>query len=158
MMLLQYLEEHQAKLPYLKRVVIGGAACPRAMLRAFQDTYGVEVRHAWGMTEMSPLGSLGSLKPECASLIGEQRLDVQVKQGHAPFGVEMKIVDDSDKELPRDGKTFGRLKVRGAAIARAYLRETSDIIDQEHLFVTDDVATIDAHGYMQYSDVSKDEH
>src|SRR5215510_10268473 len=87
MMLLQYLEEHQAKLPYLKTVVIGGAACPRAMLRAFQDTCGVEVRHAWGMTEMSPLGSLGSLKPECASLTGEQRLDVQVKQGHAPFGV-----------------------------------------------------------------------
>jgi fatty-acyl-CoA synthase len=156
MMLLQYLEEHNAKLPYLKRVVIGGAACPRAMLRTFQDTYGVEVCHAWGMTEMSPLGSLGSLKPECASMTGEQRLDVQVKQGHAPFGVEMKIVDDANKELPRDGKTFGRLMVRGPAIARAYFRETSDIIDQEDFFDTGDVATIDPHGYMHITDRSKD--
>ena len=156
MMLLQYLQEHHARLPYLKRVVIGGAACPRSMLRAFQDTYGVEVCHAWGMTEMSPLGSLGSLKPECANLTGEQRLDVQVKQGHAPFGVEMKIVDDADKELPRDGKTFGRLKVRGPAIARAYFRETGDILDQENFFDTGDVATIDGHGYMHITDRSKD--
>src|SRR5215475_9161135 len=123
MMLLQYLEDNKARLPDLKRVVIGGSACPREMLRTFQDKYGVAVRHAWGMTEMSPLGSLGSLKPECAALGGEQRLDVQVKQGHAPFGVEMKIVDDEDKKLPRDGKTFGRLKVRGPAIAKNYFKE-----------------------------------
>jgi fatty-acyl-CoA synthase len=116
----------------------------------------VEVCHAWGMTEMSPLGSLGSLKPECASMTGEQRLDVQVKQGHAPFGVEMKIVDDANKELPRDGKTFGRLMVRGPAIARAYFRETSDILDQEDFFDTGDVATIDPHGYMHITDRSKD--
>ena len=126
------------------------------MLRAFQDTYGVEVCHAWGMTEMSPLGSLGSLKPECANLTGEQRLDVQVKQGHAPFGVEMKIVDDANKELPRDGKTFGRLKVRGPAIARAYFRETSDILDQEDFFDTGDVATISPDGYIMLVDRTKD--
>ena len=156
MMLLQYLEEHNAKLPYLKKVVIGGAACPREMLRVFQDSYGVEVRHAWGMTEMSPLGSLGSLKPEYAVLTGEQRLDVQVKQGHAPFGVEMKIVDDAGMERPRDGKTFGRLKVRGPAVARAYFRDTSNIVDQEDFFDTGDVATIDRHGYMQITDRSKD--
>jgi fatty-acyl-CoA synthase len=156
MMLLQYLEDNKATLPDLKRVVIGGSACPREMLRTFQDKYGVAVRHAWGMTEMSPLGSLGSLKPECAVLTGEQRLDVQVKQGHAPFGVEMKIVDDEDKKLPRDGKTFGRLKVRGPAVARAYFRETGNILDKEGFFDTGDVATIDQLGYMQITDRSKD--
>jgi len=156
MMLLQYLEDSKAKLPDLKRVVIGGSACPREMLRIFQDNYGVAVCHAWGMTEMSPLGSLGSLKPECAVLTGEQRLDVQVKQGHAPFGVEMKIVDDADKKLPRDGKTFGRLKVRGPAVAGAYFRDSSNILDQDGFFDTGDVATIDQHGYMHITDRSKD--
>jgi fatty-acyl-CoA synthase len=156
MMLLQYLEDNKAKLPDLKRVVIGGSACPRGMLRVFQDNYGVAVCHAWGMTEMSPLGSLCSLKPECAVLTGEQRLDVQVKQGHAPFGVEMKIVDDSDKKLPRDGKTFGRLKVRGPAVARGYFRDSGNILDQDGFFDTGDVATIDQHGYMQITDRSKD--
>jgi fatty-acyl-CoA synthase len=156
MMLLQYLEDNKAKLPDLKRVVIGGSACPREMLRIFQDNYGVAVCHAWGMTEMSPLGSLGSLKPECAVLTGEQRLDVQVKQGHAPFGVEMKIVDDADKKLPRDGKTFGRLKVRGPAVAGAYFRDSGNILDQDGFFDTGDVATIDQHGYMHITDRSKD--
>jgi fatty-acyl-CoA synthase len=156
MMLLQYLEDNKVKLPDLKRVVIGGSACPRGMLRAFQDNYGVAVCHAWGMTEMSPLGSLCSLKPECADLTGEQRLDVQVKQGHAPFGVEMKIVDDSDKKLPRDGKTFGRLKVRGPAVASGYFRDSGHILDQDGFFDTGDVATIDQHGYMQITDRSKD--
>jgi fatty-acyl-CoA synthase len=156
MMLLQYLEDNKARLPDLKRVVIGGSACPREMLRVFQERYGVAVCHAWGMTEMSPLGSLGSLKPECAVLSGEQRLDVQVKQGHAPFGVEMKIVDDEDKKMPRDGKTFGRLKVRGPAVARAYFRESGNILDQEAFFDTGDVATIDQLGYMQITDRSKD--
>ncbi len=156
MSLLQYLEEKKVKLPDLKRVIIGGSACPREMLRAFQDNYGVAVCHAWGMTEMSPLGSLGSLKPECAVLTGEQRLDVQVKQGHAPFGVEMKIVDDEDKKLPRDGKTFGRLKVRGPAVARAYFRDSGNTLDHDGFFDTGDVATIDQHGYMHITDRSKD--
>ena len=97
LMLLQHLEATGCKLPHLKQVVIGGSACPRAMIETFQDDYGVEVIHAWGMTEMSPLGTLGSLKPEYAGLDGEARLDVQQKQGHAPFGVEMKITDDAGK-------------------------------------------------------------
>ena len=113
LMLLQDLEKTGGKLPYLKRVVIGGSACPRAMTKTFQDVYGVEVVHAWGMTEMSPLGSLCTMKPEYAELTGEARLDVQQKAGHPPFGVEMKITDDNGKELPWDGTTFGRLKVRG---------------------------------------------
>jgi fatty-acyl-CoA synthase len=90
LMLLQDLEKTGGKLPYLKRVVIGGSACPRAMTKTFQDDYGVEVVHAWGMTEMSPLGSLCTMKPEYAGLTGEARLDVQMKQGHPPFGVDMK--------------------------------------------------------------------
>jgi fatty-acyl-CoA synthase len=108
------------------------------------------------MTEMSPLGTLGSMKPEYAGLAGEERLDVQVKQGHPPFGVEMKIADDADRELPRDGKTFGRLKVRGAAVARAYFKEDASILDAEGFFDTGDVATIDRYGYMQITDRAKD--
>ncbi len=156
LMLLQHLEANGLKLPHLKKVVIGGSACPRAMTQKFQDAYGVEVCHAWGMTEMSPLGTLGSLKPEYAGLSGEEKLDIQMKQGHPPFGVEMKIADDSDRELPRDGKTFGRLKVRGAAITKAYFKEPADVLDPEGFFDTGDVATLDRYGYMQITDRSKD--
>jgi 3-(methylthio)propionyl---CoA ligase len=156
LMLLQYLEANKAKLPYLKKVIIGGSACPRAMTKTFQEVYGVQVCHAWGMTEMSPLGSLGTMKPEYADLSGEERLDIQVKQGHAPFGVEMKIADDNDADLPRDGKTFGRLKVRGPAIARSYFKENSRLLDEQGFFDTGDVATIDHCGYMQITDRAKD--
>jgi fatty-acyl-CoA synthase len=157
LMLLQHLEATGGKLPHLKKVVIGGSACPRAMTKTFQDVYGVEVIHAWGMTEMSPLGTVCTLKPEYASLTGETRLDIQQKQGHAPFGIEMKIADDSDRELPWDGKTFGRLKVRGPAVAKAYFKgEGGEILDDEGFFDTGDVATIDRCGYMQITDRSKD--
>ncbi len=156
LMLLQYLEDTGSKLPYLNHVVIGGSACPRAMTQKFQDNYDVQVCHAWGMTEMSPLGSLGTLKPEYAGLTGEAKLDIQMKQGHPPFGVEMKIVDDSDRELPRDGKTFGRLKVRGPSVARAYFREEHGVLDAKGYFDTGDVATLDRYGYMQITDRSKD--
>jgi len=156
LMLLQHLEANNLKLPYLRKVVIGGSACPRAMIQKFQDVYGVEVCHAWGMTEMSPLGTLGTLKPDCAALTGDARLDVQVKQGHAPFGVEMKITDDDNRELPRDGKTFGRLKVRGPSVTRAYFKEPAGALDAEGFFDTGDVGTIDAFGYLNITDRSKD--
>src|SRR6185437_6211720 len=156
LMLLQDLEKTGGKLPYLKRVIIGGSACPRAMTQTFQEKYGVEVVHAWGMTEMSPLGSLCTIKPEYAGLTGDAKLDLQMKQGHPPFGVEMKITDDANKNLPWDGKTFGRLKVRGPAVARRYFKDDSEILDEEGFFDTGDVATLDRHGYMQITDRSKD--
>jgi fatty-acyl-CoA synthase len=157
LMLLQDLEKTGGKLPDLKRVVIGGSACPRAMTKTFQDVYGVEVVHAWGMTEMSPLGSLCTMKPEYAQLTGEARLDVQQKAGHPPFGVEMKITDDNGKELPWDGTTFGRLKVRGPAVARAYYKgEGGEVFENDGWFDTGDVATIDKYGYMQITDRAKD--
>ena len=157
LMLLQDLEKTGAKLPHLKRVVIGGSACPRAMTKTFQDVYGVEVIHAWGMTEMSPLGSLCTMKPEHATLTGDALLDVKMKQGHAPFGVDMKITDDAGKEVPWDGKSFGRLKVRGPSVARSYYKgEGGEVFEQDGWFDTGDVATMDQYGYMQITDRAKD--
>ena len=156
LMLLQHLAATGNKLPYLKKIVIGGSACPRAMTKTFQDVYGVEVIHAWGMTEMSPLATVCTMKPAYAGLTGEERLDIEQMQGHTPFLVEMKITDDTGKRLPWDGKTFGRLKVRGPAVARGYYREEDSILDEEGFFDTGDVATIDRHGYMRITDRSKD--
>jgi fatty-acyl-CoA synthase len=158
LMLLQHLEKDlDLKLPHLTRVVIGGSACPRAVTQAFRDRYEVEVLHAWGMTEMSPLGSVCSLKPEYAGLTGEDWLDVKQKAGHPPFGVEMKITDDSGKELPWDDKTFGRLKVRGPAVSASYYKgEGGEILDADGFFDTGDVATIDAFGYIKIVDRNKD--
>jgi fatty-acyl-CoA synthase len=137
--------------------VVGGGACPRAMAQAFEQKYGVETIHAWGMTEMSPLGTLCSMKPEYAGLTGEARYDIAVKQGHAPFTVELRITDDNARTLPWDGRTFGRLKVRGPAVARRYFKEDgNDILDDEGFFETGDVATIDPYGYMQVVDRAKD--
>jgi fatty-acyl-CoA synthase len=155
--LLAHLEATGGTLPHLKRVVIGGSACPRAITQKFQDIYGVQVIHAWGMTEMSPLGSACSLKPEYAGLTGEARLDIQQKQGHPPFLVEMKIEDDAGRPVPWDGKSFGRLKVRGPAIAKGYFKgDGGNILDGNGYFDTGDVATMDRYGYMQITDRSKD--
>jgi acyl-CoA synthetase (AMP-forming)/AMP-acid ligase II len=157
LMLLQHLEGNKLALPHLKRVLIGGSACPRAMMQKFQDVYDVKVTHAWGMTEMSPIGTCGSLKPNVAHLTGEAALDVQEKQGFSIFTVEMKITDDDGKELPWDGVKFGRLKVRGPAVASAYFKgEGGNILDEDGFFDTGDVATIDPDGYMKITDRAKD--
>ncbi len=157
LMLLQYLEKTGKKLPHLKRVVIGGSAAPRTMIDTFERDYGVEVRHAWGMTEMSPLGTLGSFKAGMEKLDWADQLDIKVKQGRPPYGVEMKIADDDGKELPWDGKAFGHLLVRGPAISKSYLKgEGGKILDDDGWFDTGDVATVDARGFMQITDRAKD--
>jgi fatty-acyl-CoA synthase len=157
LMLLQHMQANNLKLPYLKRVMIGGSACPRAMIETFEKDYDVEVFHAWGMTEMSPVGTLGSMKYKVASLEGDPLFDLKAKQGFGFFTVDMKITDDENKPLPWDGKTFGRLKVRGPAVARRYFKlEDQEILDQEGYFDTGDVATIDPDGYMQITDRAKD--
>jgi fatty-acyl-CoA synthase len=157
MMLLQHLEATQSRFSRLNRIVIGGSAAPRAMIEAFEKKYGVEVAHAWGMTEMSPLGSVCSLKAATQDLQGEALYDLKEKQGWAPFGVEMRIVDDEDREKPWDGETFGRLKVKGPAVAGSYFKGASGrILDEDGWFDTGDVATIDANGYMRITDRAKD--
>jgi fatty-acyl-CoA synthase len=155
LMLLQYMAKENAKLPHLRVVICGGAAMPRSMIKTFVDM-GIEVRHAWGMTETSPLGTTAALKQPFDRLEGEDRLDILQAQGFPPFMMEMKITDDADKELPWDGKTFGRLKVRGPAVAGAYYRVESDILDDDGYFDTGDVATVDQYGYMRITDRSKD--
>jgi fatty-acyl-CoA synthase len=155
LMLLQHMEKEHVTLPHLKVVICGGSAMPRSMIKAFDDM-GIEVRHAWGMTEMSPLGTVGALQGQYAGLQGDAKLDILQMQGYAPFGVEMKITDDAGKKLPWDGKTFGRLKVRGPAVSGAYFRIKENILDDEGYFDTGDVATLDKYGYMRITDRSKD--
>ena len=155
--LLDHLNRTQGKLTTLKRVAIGGSACPRAMTEAFEKHYGVTVAHAWGMTEMSPLGSFCSIKPDLAGLDDDALYSLKMKQGFPAFTVEMKITDDKGTPLPHDGKTFGRLKVRGPAVARHYYGyENENMLDDAGFFDTGDVATIDPHGYMHITDRSKD--
>ena len=155
--LLQYMDQNGLKLSHLKRVCIGGAAVPRAMIERFEDDYGVEVTHAWGMTEMSPIGARSSIKPPLDELPREQQLDFKVKQGFPHFGIDMKITDDRGRERPHDGKSFGRLKVKGPNVARAYFKGAGkDAFGKDGWFDTGDVATIDSEGFMQITDRSKD--
>lgn len=155
--LLQYLEKTGKKLEHLKRVMIGGSACPRAMMEAFERDYDIQVFHAWGMTEMSPVGTVGTLKSKEAKLDFDGRMSIKVKQGRPLYTVEMKIEDDDGKELARDGVAFGHLKVKGPAVSKAYFKnEGGDILDANGFFDTGDVATLDPSGYMQITDRSKD--
>jgi fatty-acyl-CoA synthase len=162
LMLLQHLQATNGTLTTLKKVTIGGSAVPEKVLRAFEDDYGVEVIHAWGMTEMSPIGSLGKLAPQHMDADHETRMKLKMKQGRGLFTVEMKIVDDEGKERPHDGQAFGRLLVRGPAVVKDYFkgdgarRADGAALDEEGWFDTGDVATIDADGYMQITDRAKD--
>jgi acyl-CoA synthetase (AMP-forming)/AMP-acid ligase II len=161
LMFFQYIEQSRASLNLadirLKRVVIGGSAAPRSMIETFYDMFDCYTVHAWGMTEMSPLGTTGNLLPKHAALSREKRVDVQVKQGRSIYGVDMKIVGDDGQELPRDGKAFGDLMVRGPWITSGYFKgEGGKVVDDDGWFKTGDVATLDADGYMQITDRSKD--
>ena len=160
-MLLAHLGANSLKFSHLKRTVIGGSACPPAMIKAFNDHYGVEVLHAWGMTEMSPLGTLCTLKNKHDALEPDAKMKIRLKQGRAIYGVDMKIVDSAGQELPWDGKTYGDLLVKGPWVVREYYRgEGGDpLIYGESgagWFPTGDVGTIDGDGYLQITDRSKD--
>ena len=160
-MLLGHVQANQLKFSQLNRTVIGGSACPPAMILAFQDLYKVEVLHAWGMTEMSPLGTLCALKKKHLSQPEDQQLAIRMKQGRAIFGVDMKIVDAEGKDLPWDGKAYGNLVVQGPWVVKGYYKaEGGDpLLYDEHgigWFPTGDVATIDPDGYLQLTDRSKD--
>jgi fatty-acyl-CoA synthase len=154
--LLTYAGQNNLKFSSFKRTVIGGSACPPAMMKTFREQYGVEVVHAWGMTEMSPLGTTCTLQAKHASLPEEKRQAIREKQGHAIYGVDMKIIDDVGHELPWDGKTFGNLVVKGPWVIRNYFKGEGGDVLQDGWFPTGDVATIDADGYMQITDRSKD--
>ena len=157
LMLLTYLEENNLKLPHLRKVVIGGSAVPERILRTFEVDYEVEVFHAWGMTETSPLGTLGALPPHMVDADIETKIQHKLKQGRPPFGVELKLVNDDHAELPRDGETSGKLLIRGAAIASGYFKGAGgNVLDDDGFFDTGDVATLDEHGVMQITDRAKD--
>ncbi len=157
MMLLAYMKENNKKFSSMQRTVIGGAAAPRAMIETFEKEYDVHVVHAWGMTEMSPIGTVCNFKKKHDSLSLDERIDLSLKQGRAVYGVDMKIVGPDGQKLPWDGKAFGNLMVRGPWITSGYFKgEGGDILDEEGFFDTGDVATIDADGYMQITDRSKD--
>ena len=154
--LLTHVEANGLKFSTMRRTVIGGSACPPAMMRAFQQRYDVQVLHAWGMTEMSPVGTVCTLKSKHQRLDAEQRMAVQAKQGRAVFGVDMKIVGEDGTELPHDGKASGELMVRGPWIIASYFKGEGGSPLKDGWFPTGDVSTIDADGYMQITDRSKD--
>ena len=155
-MLLGHMKPGGLRFSTLKRTVIGGSACPPAMINAFREEYGVEVLHAWGMTEMSPLGTLCTLKNKHLATSPEEQMRVRLKQGRAIYGVDMKIVRDDGTELPWDGTTPGDLYVKGPWVVREYYKGEGGDPLVDGWFPTGDVATIDADGYMQITDRSKD--
>jgi len=155
--LLNYLNETGQTLPSLQRTVVGGAACPPAIMEEFLTKHEVETKHAWGMTELSPLGSIFSPKPGYNQLSDDEKSTLKAKQGRCLYGIEMKISDDNNQDLPRDGKSFGSLKVRGNWVMDEYYKSDSGkSSDDEGWFETGDVATIDADGYMNIVDRTKD--
>jgi len=156
--LLAYLRDTGKTVASLERTVIGGAACPPSVMEEFEQKHGVSTHHAWGMTELSPLGTLNSPLRGMENLPPAERDAVRLKQGRGIFGVDMKIVGDEGEELPWDGEAFGDLKVRGWWVCDGYYGEdgASDSHDQDGWFSTGDVATIDSLGFMKITDRTKD--
>lgn len=155
--LLQHLSQHSLRFSTLKLLVIGGSAAPRIMIEEFQKKYGVEVRHAWGMTELSPVGTMGGLKGTLGELSPDEIIDVKTGQGRPHIFCDMRLVDDGKKVLPHDGQAVGHLQVRGSIVVKQYFNITSpSTTDAEGWFDTGDVASIDTKGHMRISDRSKD--
>lgn len=156
-MMLAHMKANNLKFSTMNRTVIGGSACPPAMIRTFNDDYGVEVLHAWGMTEMSPLGTLCTLKNKQLKLPADAQMQIRLKQGRAIYGVDMKVVDEAGTELPWDGKSSGDLLVKGPWVIAEYFKgEGGNPLTKDGWFPTGDVATIDADGFLQITDRSKD--
>ncbi|CAM2755735.1 long-chain-fatty-acid--CoA ligase [Brevundimonas diminuta] len=152
-----HMVENNLKFSTLRKVLIGGSACPEALIRGFQDKFGVEVVHAWGMTETSPIGTIANLTPELKALPYDQQMAWRMKQGTPPLGVELKIKNYGGQDMPHDGKTYGRVMVKGPTIAGAYFKgEGGDILDHEGFFDTGDIASVDSQGFMQITDRAKD--
>jgi fatty-acyl-CoA synthase len=154
--LLTYVGQNQLKFSSFKRTVIGGSACPPAMMKTLREDYGVEVVHAWGMTEMSPLGTTCTLLGRHLHLPEHEKQAILEKQGRAIYGVDMKIVDDDGHELPWDGSTYGNLLVRGPWVVSGYFKSEGGDVLEDGWFPTGDVAVIDPEGYLQITDRSKD--
>ena len=155
--LLAHLREHNLKIPTVKKVLIGGSAVPESLIRAFHDEFDIEVLQGWGMTETSPIGTLSNLPPELRALPYDEQMKWRVKQGTPPLGVELKLKNYAGQELPHDGKTYGRLMIKGPTISAAYFKgEGGDILDHEGFFDTGDVSTVDPQGFMQITDRAKD--
>lgn len=155
--LLNHWREHETKVASLERVVVGGSAPPRSMIQAFEEEFGIDFRHAWGMTEMSPLGTVNVLTPSQQGAPGGERYDLKCKQGRPVYGVELEIFDEQGRPLPHDGKTFGEVRVRGPWISSRYFRQRrSKSHDGDGWFATGDIATLDPSGMMQITDRKKD--
>lgn len=154
--LIQYLEANNVKLPHMQRTVIGGSACPPVMIDKFRDDYGVEVLHAWGMTEMSPLGSVNNLKNKQLDLSEEEKRTIRLNQGRPPFGMELAILDEDFNQLPNDGETQGNLHCRGPWVLDEYFLAEKGSTLNHSWFDTGDVATLDSDGFMTIRDRSKD--
>ena len=152
-----YLEKTGKRVDSLTRVVSGGSAVPQALMKQLDERHDVEIVHAWGMTETSPIGTIRTFSPEASALPEDEREPLRVRQGRTVFGIELKVTDDAGNEVPRDGKTFGALKVRGPWVAAGYYKRSADeVFEADGWFNTGDVATICPLGYMQITDRTKD--
>ncbi|MCL6641421.1 MAG: long-chain fatty acid--CoA ligase [Candidatus Rokubacteria bacterium] len=151
-------QEPQWDISSIRCIPIGGSAAPRALIEKFEKKYGVHMLHAWGMTEMTPLGTVCRLKSYLESLPDEQRYEYRAKQGYPVVGVDLRIVDDAGREQPWDGKSMGEIQVRGPWVIRAYYNnaEAADRFTPDGWFRTGDVAVIDPEGYVQITDRTKD--
>lgn len=153
--LIRYLESSGTRLRTLKRIVVGGSACPPALMRRFELECGIRLQHAWGMSELSPLGAINTLKQKHLTVGEEERFSIEMKQGRPPFGIALKTVDEHGKELPRDGRSPGELLVRGHWVLDRYFGKCDSPLIQGW-FPTGDVAHLDQDGFMQITDRSKD--
>jgi 3-(methylthio)propionyl---CoA ligase len=155
--LIDYMRQGNRRFTTLRHATIGGAACPEAMLRALTEEFGLQVIHGWGMTEMSPVGTINTPKAKHASLTGDEKLQLGIKQGRPPYGVDIRVVGANGCELPRDGRSAGDVQVRGPWIMRRYFRDEGvDAVTPDGWLPTGDVGTLDADGYLQITDRSKD--